>query len=100
MVLLNDVFLLLRQCTIKFDVSRTSACVSGLWGNSVCCTCTLYNKEATMTEIVEIKQNLYMKDVERLLKRKADLVEKRAIKSAFDRHWSSVETAKVLTGAN
>lgn len=53
-----------------------------------------------MTEITEIQQNLYMKDVERLLKRKADVVEKKAIKSAFDRHWSSVATAKILTGAN
>ncbi len=53
-----------------------------------------------MTEITEIQQNLYMKDVERLLKRKADLIEKRAIKNAFNRHWSSVETAKILTGAN
>ncbi len=53
-----------------------------------------------MNEITEIQQNLYLQDVERLLKRPVDRVEKTAIKVAFARQWSSIDTAKVLAGAN
>ena len=49
---------------------------------------------------LEMRKNLYMKDVERLLRRPVDGVEKTAINIAFGRHWSSLETAKVITGAN
>ncbi len=53
-----------------------------------------------MNELMQIHQNLYLKDVERLLQRRTDSIEKRAIKDAFARRWSSIETAKLLSGAN
>lgn len=53
-----------------------------------------------MNEITETQQHLYVKDVERLLKRSADSTEEKAIKEAFARRWSSIETAKLLTGSN
>lgn len=52
-----------------------------------------------MNEIIELKRNLYVKDVERLLKRQVDSVEVKAIKTAFSRHRSSIETAKLITGS-
>lgn len=52
-----------------------------------------------MRKIVELQQDLYIKDVERLLKRKADTVEIKAIKNAFSRQWSSLQTAKTITGS-
>ena len=53
-----------------------------------------------MEKIHEIQQNLYIKEVERLLKRRADNVEQHAIKTAFKRQWSSLDTAKLISGAS
>lgn len=53
-----------------------------------------------MNETLELQQNLYVKDVERLLKRRADIVEMKAIRDAFVRQWSSIETAKLITGVS
>lgn len=53
-----------------------------------------------MNEMLELQQNLYLKEVERLLKRRADIVEMRAIKDAFVRQWDSIETARLISGAS
>jgi hypothetical protein len=53
-----------------------------------------------MNEMIELQQKLYLKEVERLLKRRADIVEKKAITDAFGRQWSSIETAKIITGGS
>lgn len=53
-----------------------------------------------MNEMLELQQSLYLKEVERLLKRRADIVEMKAIKDAFIRHWNSIETARSITGAS
>lgn len=51
-----------------------------------------------MSEMLELQQNLYLKEVERLLKRRADIVEKKAIQDAFVRQWNCIETARLITG--
>ena len=55
---------------------------------------------AAMNEMLELQQSLYLKEVERLLKRPADIVEMKAIKDAFVRQWNSIETARLITGAS
>ena len=49
-----------------------------------------------MNKKIAIQQKLYVKEVERLIKRPADIIEISAIKSAYSRHRSSLETAKLL----
>ena len=50
-----------------------------------------------VNEKIAIKQTLYVKEVERLIMRPADILEIIAIKSAYSRHRSSIETAKLLS---
>jgi hypothetical protein len=49
-----------------------------------------------MKEKISIQKTLYLKKVEKLLKRQADIIEISSIHSAFSRHRSSLETAKLL----
>lgn len=53
-----------------------------------------------MNESIELQQDLYIKEVERLLMRGTDVIEKKAIKVAFERQWNSIETAKIIDGAS
>ena len=51
-----------------------------------------------MNETSQLKQDLYVQDVERLLKRHVDSAEAKAIKIAFTQQRSAIETAKLITG--
>jgi hypothetical protein len=53
-----------------------------------------------MNETTEMQQELYIKEVERLLMRRTDIVEKKAIKDAFVRQWNSIKTAQTISGDN
>lgn len=51
-----------------------------------------------MNDRLKAQQDLYIEDVERLLKRPVDIIEVKAIKKAFSRHWSSLDAAKRIGG--
>ena len=60
---------------------------------------TFHLGKATVNERIESQQQLYIRELERLLVRRSDIVEIQAVKDAFVRQWTAIEAAKLISNA-